>query len=87
MDEDAPRGRKGKLSSEFIVLVLVFVLGIVAGIYLSQAVEPYLFPQKALQGQQIQQIQTQNQLLKEQIDCFANGIRKNHGQATLTECT
>ncbi len=86
MDDDAPRGRKGKLSTELIVVVLVFVLGMVAGIYLSQAAEPYLFPQKAQQSAQIQHIQTQNQLLKEQLDCFANGIMKNHGQATLTEC-
>lgn len=65
----------------------LIIIGIIIGAYLADTLAPWISPAKARLVESTETIQTQNKLLKEQIDCLVNGINANHGKATITECT
>ena len=85
MEEDSPRKKK-KMSNQTIGLVIVLIVGIVIGVLVAQYVEPYIFPERAALIAQSNTIQTQNRLLKGQIDCLVNGIQQSRGITTIAEC-
>jgi uncharacterized membrane-anchored protein YhcB (DUF1043 family) len=86
MDEEEPRKRKKKMSGQTVALVIVLIIGIVIGVLIAQYVEPFVFPERAALVAQSQTIQTQNQLLKQQIDCLVNGIQQGRGITAIAEC-
>ena len=65
----------------------LLVIGIVAGVYIAPHVEPWAHPERAEAVAHAQQLQVQNRLLKEQVDCLVGGIQSENGEATLAECT
>ena len=65
----------------------LIVIGIIIGAYLADTLSPWISPAKAQLVENTETIQTQNKLLKEQVDCLVNGINTNHGKATIDECT
>lgn len=87
MEEESMPRKKGKPSIEMMAFALLLVLGIIIGIYASQFVEEFVFPQKYRLAQDAQSLRTQNQLLKERVDCLNNAIQENRGKAGLTECS
>ena len=86
MDEESHSRKRGKPSLEMMAFVLMLVLGIVIGVYASQYVESIVFPEKYKLSQEAEALHTQNQLLKEKVDCLSDAIQLNRGKAGLTEC-
>ncbi len=78
--------KKGHSPAIWIGIGLVLV-GMILGAYAADTLAPWINPTKAALIQNTENIQRQNALLKEQIDCLANGINANHGKKTLEECT
>lgn len=85
MDEKG-HGKQGIPSTVWMGLILILV-GIIIGASIAPYVEPWTNPARATAMQNAQALTTQNQLLKNQVDCLVNGIELNHGKATLNECT
>ena len=66
---------------------VILLIGIIIGVNIAPTLEPWVNPVHAATSQNQNTLNTQNQKLKEQVDCLVNGIQLNHGKATLSECT
>lgn len=87
MDDEGHSRGKGKIPGTAWVGVGLIILGMLVGAYISPAIEPFVHPERAALVERAQTIQTQNELLKQQVDCLVNGINQNHGKTTVNECT
>ncbi len=67
--------------------IVILLIGIIFGANIAPILDPWINPSRAAVAQNQNTLTTQNQKLKEQIDCLVNGIQLNHGKATLSECT
>ncbi|MBI4043962.1 MAG: hypothetical protein HY393_04120 [Candidatus Diapherotrites archaeon] len=54
--------------------VVVFVLGLILGLVLAQAAEPFLFPEKARLEKDLQDYKLANQYYDGQVDCLVQVI-------------
>ncbi len=86
MEDEARPHKKGKPSIEMIVFALILVIGIIIGVYSAQYLQEFVSPEQYKLTQEAKLLRTQNQLLKEKVDCLTNGINQNRGKASLTEC-
>ncbi|MEK6970716.1 MAG: hypothetical protein AABW68_03395 [archaeon] len=84
MDEKS-RPSKG-LSFNAGAWIVLLIIGILMGVTLAPYVEPFTNPSRVAAMERQEALMTQNQLLKEQVDCLVNGIQLNQGKATLTNC-
>ncbi|QQR92806.1 MAG: hypothetical protein IPJ89_01010 [Candidatus Iainarchaeum archaeon] len=87
MEDEGHTRKKGKPSMEMIAFALMLVIGIVIGIYSAQYLQEFVAPEQFKLAQEAKLLHTQNQLLKEKVDCLTDGIQQNRGKASLTECS
>ncbi len=86
MEDETPSRRKGKPSIEMVAFVLILIIGIIVGVYAAQFLQEFVAPEQFKLTQEAKLLRTQNQLLKEKVDCLTDGIQQNRGKASLTEC-
>lgn len=86
MDHDHGKD-KGKIPATFWVGLILILIGIFIGAYASPTLDPLVNPERAQLVENSKILQTQNELLKQQIDCLVNGIELSNGKATIAQCT
>ncbi|MDP2665880.1 MAG: hypothetical protein Q8P05_00020 [Candidatus Diapherotrites archaeon] len=87
MSDENATPKKGKWKKRAGWAVVLFVLGLVVGSWMYPMAEPYINPNRANMIEQIRTMETQNRLLKGQVDCLVDHLRQGKADTALEVCT